>query len=137
MVTRSCQASITNGHQDEILLTPHWEKQRMWRPSGAHSALRRPSAPASIRAFHVSSLSLNTSTTPFFADAASRYSESHDQPAWDIQPSAVAPELDEVDFDLDEMLVVLEGAAIIQVRVICRVSVRLTIKVFSTTLKMK
>jgi hypothetical protein len=70
---------------------------------------------------------------PFFADAASKYSESHDQPAWDIQPSGVAPELD----DLDKMVEVVEGAVTVQVRVICRVSVRLTIKVFSTTLKMK
>lgn len=66
-------------------LTPHSEKHNMDLPSGAHSAFARPSAPASMDACQDSSRSLNTLTTPAFADAASTYSESDDQPACDIQ----------------------------------------------------
>ena len=65
-------------------LTPHSEKHNTVRPSGAHSAFTRPSEPASILAFHVSSRSLNTHTTPVFAHAPRTYSESHDHPACEI-----------------------------------------------------
>ena len=68
-------------------LTPHSEKQRILRLSGAHSALTRPSAPASILAVHCSSLIEYTFTTARLATTASMYSESKLQAAWVIQPS--------------------------------------------------
>jgi hypothetical protein len=62
-------------------LTPISEKQRMDRPSGAHSAFTRPSRPASMRAIQVSSRSLKTLRNPLLAHAAKTYSESQDQAA--------------------------------------------------------
>jgi hypothetical protein len=50
------------------------------RPSGAHSTLASPSAPATIRAFHVSSVILKTLTAPCFEPAPNTYSESQDHP---------------------------------------------------------
>ena len=50
------------------------------RPSGAHSTLASPSAPATIRAFHVSSVILKTLTTHDFELAPNTYSESQDHP---------------------------------------------------------
>ena len=79
-------------------LTPHSEKHRTVRPSGAHSAFTNPSDPASILALHVSSRSLNTLTTPVFAHAPRTYSESHDHPAWVIHAfEPLSPDLSRND----------------------------------------
>jgi len=81
--------SLALVHRSRIIRTPHSEKHNMVRPSGAHSARTRPSAPESILAVQSSSLSLNTCTTPFFAFAANRYSESQDHAACVIEMSEV------------------------------------------------
>lgn len=105
-----------------------------------------PSAPASIRPDHSSSLSLNICTTPRFAHAARMYSESHDQPAWDIHKSEeVATEFGEFDFDLDVVVVetrscvwVGDGdASSSQVRVIWKVSTRRIMSLSCTAVRMK
>lgn len=62
-----------------MTLTPHSEKHNTWRPSGAHSARRRPSVPASIWAVHSSSRMQYRYTRPSLAHAAKTYSESGDQ----------------------------------------------------------
>ena len=67
--------------------TPHSEKHKTWRPSGAHSAFARPSTPASISACQVSSRILKMWTTPCLAHVARICSESADQPRWVIHPS--------------------------------------------------
>lgn len=84
------------------MLTPHSENAMILRPSGAHSALKRPSTPDSIFAVQSSSRKEYTLTIPRFAQHASIYVESVDQPIWVIHAS----------FDFPDALDV-EGPAII------------------------
>src|SRR5258706_16444822 len=60
----------------------------MWRLSGAHSTLTRPSTPASIRAFHVVSRNAKMLTTPRRGQAARMYSEAGDHEHWEMLASA-------------------------------------------------
>jgi hypothetical protein len=123
-------------------LTPHSEKQRIVRPSGAHSAFTRPSAPESIREFQSSSRSLKTWTEPFLEHAAKRYSESQDHPMCEIQFSDVAVaalRLGALDFDGFEirLAVGVGDVSTSHVRVIWKVSARRTISLSCTAVRMK
>lgn len=144
IVTRSCERRT---HQRAIdgykgkesdSLTPHSEKHKMLLPSGAHSALTKPSAPDSILASQVSSLSLKTLTTPRFAHAASMYSESFDQAMWDIQPSCVTvDDDDDLPRENERIDVVADGdVSTSHVRAIWKVSDRRTTRRSWTAVRM-
>ena len=90
--------------------TPHSEKHKTCRPSGAHSAFARPSTPASIFAFQVLSRILKMWTTPRLAQVARMCSESTDHPKWVIHPSESTGFLDLRDcFPDARMVEELEG----------------------------
>lgn len=124
---------------NELKLTPHSEKHSTVLPSGAHSALTRPSEPASIFALHSSSLNLYTHTTPVFAHAPRTYSESHDQPACVIHapPSPCLSRREDVPA-FDSAAAVGEGeVSTSQVRAIWNESERRMIRRFSTAVSRK